>query len=495
MLCQPFQFPANIPLLDVHETLYSWSGRVHQWNGNTDVLSTGRQLFGSNYAAVLHDFPSHVGVLCSKLSEHFGDPRIIALRHTLLGYFLPLVELLEATAILDAAVLGSVPSLKFRLGIAASRVGGCHPLKGCESCFDADEATDRSAFWRLFHQFPSVVVCRHHLKPLRQIVDPITPVHHREFILPRSGVVRNWVEIPVDGSLSMERLCKLASLSESMASLAPGSLDPKFLSCTYQAALAERGYVTQGGSLRVALLAAEMRGYYAGMEDLPGFAPLKSVRQDWLGFVGSLARRRPRNGHPLKHLLLINVLFDNWSAFWNQYQASKEYDNNRLDILTDDNSPVTDSRRDTFLNLIEEQHLSITAAAKGVNVTTSTGVRWAKLADIHFTPRTKTLTQATLSLVRRLLLKGEKKREIVSRTGVSEASLNRLLSSEPATRSAWLEAREIQDRDRNRARLSKLIAENPGVPIKRLRLTPQNGYDWLYRHDRQWLSEHLPALW
>lgn len=229
MVRQLFPFPANIPLLDATETLYSWSGKVHQWNGNVSVLTTSRQLFDSPYAAILHDFPSHVGVLCTNLGERFGDAKTVALRHTLLGYFLPLIDVLEATAILNAAVLGPVPDLKFRLGIAASRVGGRHPLKGCKRCFDADEASDRAAFWRLFHQLPSVLVCRQHYRPLLQIVDPITPVHRREFILPRSGAVRNWVEIPIVKAQALEKLCKLALLSEGMASLAPGSLDTKLL--------------------------------------------------------------------------------------------------------------------------------------------------------------------------------------------------------------------------------------------------------------------------
>lgn len=70
------------------ETLYSWCGRVHRWNGNANALNTSRALFGTPYAALLHDFPARLDQLNQRTFRLLGLSASIALEHTLLGYFL-----------------------------------------------------------------------------------------------------------------------------------------------------------------------------------------------------------------------------------------------------------------------------------------------------------------------------------------------------------------------------------------------------------------------
>jgi hypothetical protein len=80
--------PPNLPRLQPGQTLYSWCGAVHRWNGNVDVRETSRQRFGVPYAGLLHDFPFHLDALGEHTSNLMGSVRRIALRRTLLGYFL-----------------------------------------------------------------------------------------------------------------------------------------------------------------------------------------------------------------------------------------------------------------------------------------------------------------------------------------------------------------------------------------------------------------------
>jgi hypothetical protein len=84
---------------------------------------------------------------------------------------------------------------------------------------------------------------------------------------------------------------------------------------------------------------------------------------------------------------------------------------------------------------------------------------------------------------------------VIAKSGISSVSLNRMISSEPHLRQQWLDARETVARAQNRKRFLALIRHHPGTPVKALRQMPGNGYDWLYRHDWQWLAEHLPSLW
>lgn len=484
----------NLPTLFSNETLYSWSGFVHAWNANSDVRETSMQLFGAPHAALLHDFPAHLDGLDRKLEHLLGPPRDLALRHTLLGYFLPAISQPASSEILTGVLKGAETHLKFKLGIAASRVGGHHPLKGCSQCFDEDERLRGRAYWRVQHQYPSTLVCTRHRCALAIAWDPTTPVHRRGWILPRMGLNRQWLQIDQFAPTQFDVLALLADLSEQWAALQPSSLDPRALALTYQAALRAREFATKEGSLRLASLTAAVRSHYAGLESLPGLQVLRSVRTDWPGLVGTLARSSPRSGHPLKHLLLISMLFDSWSDFLTTYRdQSKTMGAPQVALARKEH--MVDERRAQFREIVVNQGFSVTAAAAKVGVTTSTGVRWAKLLNIPFTPRTKRLSAPMLSKVRVLLRAGLDKGDVIEQGEVTSVSLNRLISSEPDVAQAWRTARHAAALRANRTLFTLAVNGHPGWTTKQLRSLPRNGFMWLYRHDREWLLEHMPGIW
>jgi hypothetical protein len=485
----------NLPALLPGETIYSWCGTVHAWNGNTDVRKTSRQLFGAPYAGLLHDFPSHLAALDKRTAQSLGDTRRLGQTNTLLGYFLPFLAADVAGHILEALQSGTIPHLKMSLGITASRVGAYHPLKGCVDCFNDDEAAYGRAYWHVTHQYPSSLVCIKHGQPLKIAHSEITPVHRRVWLRPRHWLAHEWIDVAVETDAQMASLTRIAEFSALMAEMPPASLRPSVLSATYQAELGRHGAVTSGGNLRLNKLVDTIRTSYRGMEKLPGFEVLKSVNADWPGLAAALSRKIPRPGHPLKHLLLIAMLFDRWCDFIDAYERSAM----ELSAVEPESSPGEDAAEDLrlldFKSLVIESGLSISAASMKVGVTTATGVRWATANGISFTARPKTLTPTLLNRVRRLLRAGHAKTEIQRRTGITAVSLNRLISSEPEAAEAWRSACFQKDLDLNRQRFLKVVGRHPGWPVKSLRQIPGNGYMWLYRNDRQWLVDHLPSLW
>jgi len=224
----------NLPFLRHDETLYSWCGFFHAWNGNSRALDTSRLLFGVPYAALLHDFPSHLTALTCRMEGHLGTAVDIALHHTVLGYYLPLISKTSAHQILEAVQAGSISHLKMSLGIPASRVGACHPLKGCVECFDEDRRRYGSPFRRVHHQYPSSIVCTRHHSPLAAVHVTPTPVHHRNWLLPGQQDDRAWLKMTVTNTGHIGRLAKLAEFSEFFAQIPPGALDPPVLSETYR---------------------------------------------------------------------------------------------------------------------------------------------------------------------------------------------------------------------------------------------------------------------
>lgn len=481
----------NLPPLIHDQTLYSWCGLAHTWNG-LSARATSCQLFGSPYAAVMHDFPAHLATFDRCTSGRLGNPRELALNHTLIGYFLPLASAALASTVLQRIHEGAMPELKMKLGITASRIGGHHPLKGCPSCFDDDEASAGFAYWHVAHQYPSVMVCPQHQRPLMIAWDPVTPVHRRGWILPRGGLSRQWVEISIDDSTQMERLLRLAEFSKRFGELSPGALDNTVLARTYQAALRVRGLATANGNLRLSALIEVTRRHYRGIETIPGFEALQAVTPDWPGLAGALTRRRPRPGHPLKHLLLISMLFDSWSEFWSSYKAY-EVLAPRPEIVAPDtsNSTVTDA----FYELISIEKRSIRQASAMVGISTTTGVKWARQLGVEYTPRIKTFSEEKRSTARKLLRSGHDLIAVADAIDVSRISISRLLGSEPELEEAWKTARFLVRRKQIRKQFQRIARQTPSLPVKQLRRMPGNGYMWLYRNDREWLREHLPAIW
>lgn len=482
----------NLPRLHPSQTLYSRCGAVHAWNGNIDSRETSRQLFGAPYAAMQHDFPSRLATLVERADRQLGDPATLALQHTLLGYFLPAAPQSLASSVLESVHHGSLSHLKMSLGIPASRVGAHHPLKGCPACFDEDEKHHGHAFWHVDHQYPSVLICSRHQQLLRTAWDPTTPVHRRGWLLPRQGLARQWADIPTQTAARMARLHRLAEFSMAWAALPSAALNAMGLARCYQHAMRKRGIVTLGGNLRLPLLIDAVRSSYEGLEVLPGLQVLASVNVQWPGLAASLSRRRPRPGHPLKHLLLIVMLFDEWEDFLAGYREATVTASTPAPLL---DQQKADSRPERLRALVEEEGLSVTAAARALGVSVATGVRWAKVHGIAFTPRPKSLHPEVLALARRQLAAGHDKIAVQRSVGMSAVSLNRLLSSEPQVATAWRASRLEAARADNRRRFLALVASHPGWSIKSIRGIPGNGYMWLYRHDRPWLLEHMPAMW
>ena len=128
----------NLAELHEGETLYSWCGRIHQWNGNATGVRTSEQLFGSRRAGFFHDFPSHLDALVARTGSALSNAGNIALRHTLLGYYAPFLVEKRAEEVIKGVQHGTVDRLKFHLALPKSGVGADHPLKGCFECFKHD---------------------------------------------------------------------------------------------------------------------------------------------------------------------------------------------------------------------------------------------------------------------------------------------------------------------------------------------------------------------
>ena len=482
----------NLPILERNQTLYSWCAQVHAMNAASDALSTSRALFGAPYAALCHDFPSRLAYLTAHFPDaEFGEIEL-ALWHTLLGYFLVLQPRAAAYRLLALVIDGSLPSIKMRLGITASRVGGHHPLKGCDACVVEDTNRVGFAYWHVEHQFPSVMVCTRHVRPLFIAWDPVTPVHRRGWLLPVGGLGWERVEVSVRDDRQLDQLRRLAEFSTKFGSCAPATFDATQLAKCYQRGLRDHGFVTAMGSLRLKTLVDEMRSRYRGLEDIVGFEALKSVTPDWPGLVGSVARTAPRSVHPLKHLLMIALVFDTWRDFLVGYEEAGSP--SKETVAHEEESDPPDAT-EGLVRLTKHSGMSISAAASTLGIATTTATQLARRAGIQFTPRPKVMKGARLQRIRQLLRRGWSSKRVSEATGTSVVSINRLLSADPDLKQARQTTAFLARRKIVRKSFLMLVQRYPDATVKELRRARAGDYAWLYRHDREWLRSAIPALW
>lgn len=482
----------GLPMLWSDETLYSWCGAVHGSCPSPNAVETSRRLFGAPYAALMHDFPSHLDGLNRTLAGELGSSDYLALRHTLLGYFLVAQPAHVCQKIISDSVTGANSSLKFRLGIAASRVGGHHPLKGCSRCFDEQEANVGRAYWRVQHQAPSAMYCEDHDELLELAWDPTTPVHRRGWILPRSGLHRQWRRLPVLTGQAVGSLRRLAHFSAGWSLLSPAALLPERLAATYRYGLLGCGLVTAGGSLRLVEIVRLIRHHYRGLEEFDSFRALRNGDGSWSNLVGNLSRNVPRSCHPMKHLLMIAALFPTWGEFMGVYETSARLAPRPAE--RPEHLARSEDLHRQFKRLVNNEGLSVSAAGRKVGITSTTAVRWAKVLGLTYTPRAKIHTPERLDEVRRRLIRGDTKSQISRELGLSSIAVDRVVSSEPAVAGAWREARKVADRQAYRDHFASLVAAMRGRTLREIRAVSGSGYAWLYRNDREWLLENLPFL-
>lgn len=460
-------------------------------NGRTDARHFSHQLFNKPYAALSHDVPSDVETLLFRTDLVANDAIDLVRDHSLLGFYLPWLSPDNANLTARHVKRGGIPDIRFRLGLPASIRTTLHPLKFCSACSSEDFASVGTSYWRSSHQSPATWVCTDHYQPLAVLQLEKPPSRYRQWFLPPNSKAK--ISQAEFKPRDLETLHRLATFSAALSSMPTSALQPDQLAATYRTALRDRGLATARGSVRVRPLIAMMRERYSALKGLGGFGAIGSLSSEWAGFVGNIARRQFKPAHPTKHLLLIALLFDRWDDFLDGYANAK------IEQQSDATVPIgrdldRDRRVSVFCTLVSKERLSLSAAGRQVGISPTTAVQWAKQNKIRYTHRTKYLDDDVIQRCCSRLREGATKTRVARECTVSLATLTRLLASEPNLRRDWQTAIHEQRRNTYRKRFAALLKEHTGVPLKLIRKIPGNGYAWLYRHDRQWLSENLPLL-
>lgn len=425
------------------ETLFSLCSRQHLVMGNLNPGTTSTAVLGVSEKFIKHDIPCGIAALEQNGFRYWGNAESILLHHTIFSVFVPFQNKVKIEDAIITIKGDRIDSLKYRLGLVSSGLGAEHPLKACPYCMREDVDAHGIAYWHLTHQYPGVLICPRHHAWLMVSTKSRRWSGRFEWSLPTKECL-----IQQASSQKLWSRPAFLDLAYNVIDLAAVGRVRSFESCavaaTYRTAVLQRDKL------------ASLRDRIEPLRRFHLFESLPADEQSAESFVNQLIRPPRRSIHPLKHLLLIDWLFDDLRSFLKAYDAEVARLVQRVASTT--------SRK-------PDKQVSLSNAA----------------APTKNTPRPKRLKGELKEVLLSKLGKGIPKQKLCEEFQITVSTINRLLRAHPATNALAIEARHSRELAEHRAQWQYLHSLHPELGVQALRNTIPSLYSWLYRNDKTWL--------
>ena len=490
------------------EILYSVFARYHCWSGNTSAKVTLKELFGSMTVSAIVDFPSHLQALIDRLplGAHYQLKELIV-NHTMFPLYAPFMPTKRSVNVFNAMASDKGNSIHLETGIMASKISAPLFLRFCPGCIQSDKEKWGEAYWHRVHQVPGVMVCSIHGMPIYNSSVKIHEFNKHTFMPPLEDVCNIEEEIQYSETVK-EKLMNFAIEVQWLLLHYEQVLSFKDFRYRYFLLLKQKDLIKGKSSVDQESLVEQVLAFY-GQEVLEILQSEVSYDENcWLRMI---VRKHRKSFHPIRHILIMiflagsleNAIKNNmriepfgegpWpclNAASNHYQQNLIY-HVTITICSDTKKPVgtftcscgfiysrkgpdkVDADRfrigrikafgavweEKLRHLVEEEKLGMRTTARRLQVDANTVKRYAGILAIKPSWHEKKPSSSEL-IDKRVQVYPEKP---------SLLEHNRVL---------WLEEKTVFSNECGTAIRKKI----PGV------------YVWLYRHDRQWLKEHLPSV-
>lgn len=477
------------------ELTYSIFARYHYLSCNISYKDTIHDLFGSKTACAVMDLPNRLQKLCEQLPDGSTiTADSIIQKNTLFPLFQPFLpneRVIQIIRMMKGSKKGG--KIHTTSGIMASGISSPRYLRICPKCVTEDEERYGEAYWHRAHQVSGVFLCfYHHTWLLESNIAVSCPMNKHVFkLLTRDSIEK--VIKPEDGDNLFNRYFKVA---EAVHWFLNNSVDPPGLVAIkkrYVAYLLKRDLATYSGRIRQNEVIDEFTAFF-GSGFLQNVKSKVDYGQDnWL----SKLLREPRTStHPLRHILLMIFLGVSPEEFFKKP---------KLKFNPFGNGPwpcLNPASRHYHHNEIKEVHISMDSKLKVPvgNFRCTCGFAYSrrgpdmKESDRYRIGRIKSFGPVWL----------EKLSSLSSESCLSLREIARQLNVDPGTIKNQLQkintpmvAKKIDEylilKEKYRSYWLRVFLSNPKMGRKELRYLAYAEYVWLYRHDREWLNEHLPS--
>ena len=482
-----------IPHAFAGETLYSWCARYHRLIGETNPRATSRRLFGHPTAGLRPELPFHLGNFQENTQQRLGNLNDLLRQRTVFGFYAPFLPPKAIAEIVGHLAVGNCVAARARLGMSKDGQASRAPLRFCPECSKEQLATNTISWWQVEHLWPSICVCQRHGQPLLQIRDELLERSSADYYQAHELDATQLIA-PQDITASqLQLLTGLANWTTVIMRQRDGAFDDTVLRFSYLLQAKRRGWISLDGSLRLKLLQDAFLSRCASLATSPAFEFVARASSENGGFLGALFRQHPGRRHPSKHIVLMEFLFEQPEAFLAAYaeaQAVIEKDGQQgaQKLLT--------NKIRTLIKLIESSKLSVSAAAQTLGIAAEEALsHLRRRTDVRRPRRPHVVGTEREKQLREMLSNGCGRREIVESLALHPSFIKSYMAQHPELRAQWETAHRAKERELHRIQLLSALDAHPGLPIRAIRRLPQNGFQWLYKHDLEWLREILPAIW
>ncbi len=447
-----------------NETLYSWLSRyviTCPMPSPADVLNQMNISRHSEFSAHIPSWIPSISAICHT------KPETLLIKHTTIKFYKPFLVPERFEQIVAGALSASCDTRFTRL---SQSISAKEPLRFCAACIQEQLATHGVSFWLVQHQYPGQFACIKHNNVLLE-----KRVNRREFC---------WPELPKD--------FELTAMVTSLADWIDGTHKlPQFQQIefweTVKFGLAQHSLITAAGHVKSEKLKALMSSTWAKMPQLW----VKQLLAD-VHYPARLFYNEHHYHHPLKLILLAATIFENWSDFLSCYEKIIRKEMSIAATIEKANH----SQKPDLVKLVSSAEslagLSLRQLANKWNVSVTTAKNTKLRGGFEIVIRPQFLFRPEVELITKQLHQGLKTEDIARQFGCSKSAIEQILTQNPD-----LKARRHQLRFQERqSHHRQVIAEASNRPSMQRRGDIQTeyrtSYTWLYKHDREWLYNHIP---
>ncbi|QFI38797.1 hypothetical protein FR932_13520 [Moritella marina ATCC 15381] len=463
-------FPDALP----DETIFSWLCRYHLIAAHSSFRHYTLPMLGINGSRPTNEFP----VFLPQLSDLSGVSLNDLINHMRsLHYYEPFLLERDYKLAFEALKSGDSASLQSKLGMVANRIASGQYLKYCPLCVVSDCEKYGVAYWHKVHQLIGVLVC---------------PVHNCHLNGLRRGSVK--VLLPESNHDAQERgtteESELSRLIADEFSEYPLNLTISNINQQYMVQLRRLGLQTSTGRVRQKLLKSLLLDKLNLLPQLsPAFQRL-AVQVQKGQYPECLFYRTQCNHQPLKHFLLIYVLFGSWLNFSRCIS----------DSVVDLESKVPKQKRivkrePQWSKAIAclKQGESLRTLADMFSTTVSTLKIKAQQQGVDVNTRPSKVYENIERAIWRKLFVGEKTLSIATEFCLSVAAIEKVLTKHPELKLLRKRIWYFADFTRHQKQIFNYVQANKNVTRNKIKLARAASYIWLYKHEKEWLYQNIPT--
>lgn len=465
-----------------NELLYSAIARYHFYSGNLDCKDTLEELFGSRSVIPSVEIGSYFSVLVEKLGPHYSVESLLA-NHTIYPYYASFLSKARQQEILQD-VLQDGQALYTRLGIIAGSVCKKDGLYYCAECAKADNAQYGEPYIHREHQLQGIDYCPHHEVPLSKY--PATTDSRIQYV---RFELKHMNLMAIYGIYSYKDVAvTIAKQAYQLLQLPLHKLSREIISSKYRALLRERNLITASSRVQQKELYQAVRSHFP-IDFLKRYESElnEKYEHNWLKV---LLRNSKRHVHPLRHLFLLHFL---------------QQDIESLETISIDKGafgagsfPCLNKASSHYKQFII-QDVDVTRDFKTKNLigtfTCSCGFIYSRKqsTDIFKIGRVKEFGHVWYQKLVELSRENISIRAIARELGVDSKTVKKYLEQPSYKQEQQKVPMTVSKLDSYKAEFITIVQKHPQSSRTQLRKTYQKEYMYLYRHDKEWLFNILPA--